>query len=262
MADDGSITTEQRGPIWLMGLNRPAKYNGMTPPMFAQLIDAYSELEKNPALRVGILFGHGDHFTAGLDLPKFTEAMARGEDPMAQPGRVDPFGVHGPQCLKPVISAVKGITYTAGLEMALGGDIIIAARNARFRMIETRRSLMPTGGATFRFIERGGWGNAMRWLLTGDEFSAEEAYRIGIVQELVEPGAEIPRALEIAERIATAAPLAVQATLANARLYAASGEAAAIAEFAPTQQRLSKTEDFAEGVLSFVERREANFKGR
>ncbi len=262
MSDDGDISTEQRGPLWLIGLNRPAKYNGMTPLMFSKLTDAYQELEQNPALRVGILFGHGDHFTAGLDLPKFTEAMAKGQDPMRSGDRVDPFNLHGPKRTKPIISAVKGITYTAGLELALGGDVMIAAKGARFRMIETRRSLMPTGGATFRFVERGGWGNAMRWLLTGDEFSADEAYRIGLVQELVEPGQELEIALAIAGRIATAAPLAVQATLANAMLYARQGEDAAIAAFAPTQQRLSKTEDFAEGVLSFVERREANFRGK
>jgi enoyl-CoA hydratase len=262
MSDDGDISTEQRGHIWLMGLNRPAKYNGMTPHMFARLRDAYQQLDQNHELRVGILFGHGDHFTAGLDLPKFTEAMARGEEPMIDATRVDPFNLLGRKCSKPVISAVKGITYTAGLELALGGDIVVAAKGARFRMIETRRSLMPTGGATFRFIERGGWGNAMRWLLTGDEFSAEEAYRIGIVQELVAPGDEITRALDIAERIATAAPLAVQATLANAQTYARQGEEVAIAEFTPTQKRLSVTEDFAEGVQSFIERREAAFKGR
>jgi enoyl-CoA hydratase len=261
-ADDGSISTEQRGHVWLMGLNRPAKYNGMTPGMFAQLTDAYAALEQNPELRVGVLFGHGDHFTAGLDLPKFTEAMARGEDPMGSGGRIDPFGLQGPRRSKPVIAAVKGITYTAGLELALASDVVIAAKGARFRMIETRRSLMPTGGATFRFVERGGWGNAMRWLLTGDEFSADEAHRIGLVQQLVEPGTELETALAIADRIATAAPLAVQATLANAMLYARQGEAAAIADFAPTQKRLSATDDFREGVQSFVERREAKFVGR
>lgn len=262
MSDDGDISTEQRGPLWLIGLNRPAKFNGMTPLMFHRLTDAYEELERNPALRAGILFGHGDHFTAGLDLPKFTEAMAKGVDPMRSGDRIDPFNLHGRKRTKPIVSAVKGITYTAGLELALAGDVIIAAKGARFRMIETRRSLMPTGGATFRFVERGGWGNAMRWLLTGDEFSAEEAWRIGLVQQIVDPGTELDTALEIAGRMASAAPLAVQATLANALLYAKQGEDAAIADFAPTQQRLSKTEDFAEGVQSFVERREANFKGR
>jgi enoyl-CoA hydratase len=259
---DGDITTEQRGHLWLIGLNRPEKFNGLTPLMFNLLIEAYEELERNPELRVGILFGHGDHLTAGLDLPKFTAAMAGGADPLRLQGRIDPFNLHPPFRTKPILTAAKGISYTAGLEMALGGDIVIAAQGTRFRMIETRRSLMPTGGATFRFIERGGWGNAMRWLLTGDEFSAEEAYRIGLVQEIVQPGAELETALSIAERIATAAPLAVQATLANAQLYAKQGEAAAIAEFAPTQQRLSATADFQEGIQSFIERREAKFTGR
>ncbi len=260
--DDGEISTEQRGHVWLMGLNRPAKYNGITPQMLAKLTDAYEELERNPDLRVGVLFGHGDHFTAGLDLPKFTQAMAKGSDPLSISGRIDIFGLRAPHRTKPLITAVKGITFTAGVEMALAGDIIVAANTARFSQLETKRSLMPTGGATIRFVERGGWGNAMRWLLTGDEFSADEAYRIGLVQELVAPGFELDKALEIAASIAAAAPRAVRATLANARLYAQSGEAAAITEFNPSQQRLSKTSDFAEGVQSFIERRAAKFTGQ
>jgi enoyl-CoA hydratase len=259
---DGSISTEQRGAVWLMGLNRPAKYNGLTPHMFAQLTDAYEELERNPDLRVGVLFGHGDHFTAGLDLPKFTAAMAKGGDGLHLDGRHDVFQRHAPWRIKPLVTAVKGICYTAGLEMALAGDMIIAAKGTRFAQLETKRSLMPTGGATFRFVERGGWGNAMRWLLTGDEFSAEEAYRIGIVQEIVEPGMELTRAIELATAIADRAPFAVQATRANALLYAHDGEAAAVADFAPAQQRLSVTEDFREGVQSFIERRAAKFVGR
>jgi enoyl-CoA hydratase len=259
---DGDITTQRRGHIWLIGLNRPAKFNGLTPHMFAKLTEAYEELERDPDLRVGILFGHGDHFTAGLDLPKFVDAMQEEGDALSLEGRIDVFQRRAPWRIKPLITAVKGITYTAGLEMALAGDIIIAASDARFAQLEPKRSLMATGGATVRFVERAGWGNAMRWLLTGDEFSAEEALRIGIVQDVVATGEELTKALEIAEAIAERAPLAVQATRANALIYAHEGEAAAIAQFSPTQKRLSTTNDFAEGVQSFIERRAAVFTGR
>jgi len=120
---------------------------------------------------------------------------------------------------------------------------------------------MATGGATFRFVERGGWGNAMYHLLTCDQFDAQEAQRIGIVQEIVETGKQVDRAIELAEQIAQQAPLAVYATKASARTYIEQGEAACIAEFASIQSRLAKTDDAAEGVESFKERREPSFQG-
>ncbi len=127
---------------------------------------------------------------------------------------------------------------------------------------KTRRGLFPFGGATMRFVERAGWGNAMRWLLTGGEFDGKEALRIGLVQEL-RPAAEVQaRALELAREIAKQAPLAVQATRASSMRYAEAGEAAAIADFPDLLRKIAHSEDFAEGVRSFVERRDANFKGK
>jgi enoyl-CoA hydratase len=225
------------------------------------LLPPITQLEADESLRVGVLFGHGPHFTAGLDLPKWAGSFAKGDD-FTSPAGVDPYNRQPPWRTKPVIAAVQGITFTAGLEMALGADIIIAASDCRFAMMEPKRGLMPTGGATFRFVERGGWGNAMRWLLTGDEFDADEAKRIGIVQEIVAPGAQLERAIALAEIIAARAPLAVQATKANALTYALHGQAACVADFTPTQQRLSASADFKEGVQSFIEKRAAVFVGR
>lgn len=257
---DGTITTEARGPLWMMGINRPAKLNGFTPEMFEQLAAAYTALETRDDLLVGILFAHGTHFTAGLDLPRFAERMASNAEVSPVSG-VDPFGLRPPVRTKPIIAACRGITYTAGLEMALAADVIIAASDCRFAMVEPKRGLMPTGGATVRFVERGGWGNAMRWLLTGDEFGAEEALRIGIAQEIVPPDTVLARAIELGTSIAERAPLAVRAIRANALLYATQGEAAAMAAFGPTQQQLAKSADFAEGVRSFIEKRAARFSG-
>src|SRR5690606_8053614 len=134
--------------------------------------------------------------------------------------RVDIFARRAPWRKKPLVAAIKGVTYTAGLELALAADIVVAATDARLAMLEPSRGLMPVGGASYRFIERGGWGNAMRWLLTAEEFGADEAHRIGIVQEIVPPGFELNRAIVIAEAIAARAPQAVQALRANAVTYA------------------------------------------
>jgi enoyl-CoA hydratase len=258
---EGSISIEQRGHLLLIGLNRPEKYNGYTPIMARQLLAAFARLDESDDLFVGVLFGHGDHFTAGLDLPKWTQRMERadstGEDPES---RVDPLAL-GRACRKPIITAVQGITFTLGIELALAGDIVIAADNCRFSQLEPARGIHATGGATIRFVQRGGWGNAMYHLLTSDEFDAQEAYRIGLVQEVVPVGKQLERALEIAEVIAAQAPLAVQATKASSRRFVEQGFAAAVRELAPTQQRLMASEDASEGIQSFIERRAAVFKG-
>ena len=87
---------------------------------------------------------------------------------------------------KPLVSAVQGITFTIGIEIALAGDIIVASSDTRFCQLEPKRGLAPLGGATIRYVQRAGWGNAMYHLLRADEFTAEEALRIGLVQEVVD----------------------------------------------------------------------------
>ena len=260
--DEGAISVEVRGHVLLMGFDRPAKYNGYTPKMSKELVAAYTRLDEDDDLRCGVVFGHGDHFTAGLDLPKWTGRMeSGGGDAGDSAPRVDPFGFGRP-CRKPIVTACHGISFTVGLELALAGDIVVAADDCRFSQLEPKRGIHATGGATIRFLDRGGWGNAMYHLLTGDEFGAEEAHRIGIAQEVVPAGQARDRAIEIAEQIAALAPLAVQETKASSRRYVLEGFEAAAAAFGPTQQRLLATEDAKEGVQSFVERREAVFKGR
>lgn len=258
---EGSITVEQREHLLLIGINRPEKYNSYTPHMAKQLVEAYTRLDEDADLWVGVLFGHGKHFSAGLDLPKWTDAIARGgksSDPFIA---VDPMAL-GRVCRKPIVTAVQGITFTFGIELALAGDIVVASDDCRFSQLEPARGIHATGGATFRFPERAGWGNAMYHLLTSDEFDAAEAYRIGLVQEVVPAGTQFDRALAIAERIATQAPLAVQATKASAQRYLTESVAACVAALGPVQSSLLATEDAAEGVQSFIERREASFKGR
>ena len=242
-----------------MGLDRPEKYNGLTPKMMRELALAYTRLDEDPELWVGVLFGHGKHFTAGLDLPKWTDGMKDGRRDRERGDRVDPMAL-GRACRKPIVTAVHGITYTAGIELMLAGDIAVAADDCRFSQLEPKRGIHATGGATIRFVERGGWGNAMYHLLTCDEFGAEEARRIGLVQEIVPRGTELARALELAEQIAAMAPLAVQATKASSRRYLDQGFAATVAAFGADQAALAATEDAREGVASFVERRDPAFR--
>ena len=271
---DGGVTTERRGALLLMGFNRPEKYNGLTPRMMRELGEAFALLDDDDQLRVGIVFGHGKHFTAGLDLPKWRERMrdrmrgrgrakdGRASDNEGSEKRSDPFNLSTQgRCRKPIITAVHGITYTAGIELMLAGDIVVAADDCRFSQLEPKRGIMATGGATFRFVERGGWGNAMYHLLIVDEFDAAEAYRCGMVQEVVPAGTQLDRAIELAEKIEALAPLAIQATKASARLYADRGEEACWSAFREVQTKLANSADAEEGVRSFIERRDPVFKG-
>ncbi len=131
----------------------------------------------------------------------------------------------------PSIAAVNGKCLTVGIELVLAADICVAAENATFAQIEIKRGIFPFGGATLRFAERAGWGNAMRWLLTGDEFDAHEAYRIGLVQEIVADNTQLDKAIEIATRIAKQAPLGVYATIKSARKVQNEGFTAAKMRF-------------------------------
>ena len=258
-----TLLIEPRGHVLTIGLNRPEKRNAFGLDMYRDLTLAYGELSRNPELRVGVVYAVGDHFTGGLDLPKWAPIFAAGKFPDLEDGALDPFGLDGvAQVRKPVIYAVQGICYTIGIELMLAADIRIAASDTRFGQIEVKRGIYAVGGATIRFFQEIGWGNAMRYLLTGDEMSAAEAYRLGMVQELVPPGQQFNRAMEIAETIAAQAPLAVQATLHSARIARAQSDAAAAARLMPDLQPLFASEDVKEGMASFVERRAAKFVGR
>ena len=212
-------------------------------------------------LRCGVLYAEGDHFPAGLDMPKIAPLRQQGK-PLVPPTEVDPFNLREPIRTKPMVIALKGIAFTVAIELMLAADIAIAADNCRFSQLEVKRGIMAGCGATFRRVERAGWGNAMKILLTGDEFTAQDAYRLNFVQEVVPVGQEFTRALAVAELIAKQAPLAVQATMENARVGLTHGWQAAQAKIIATQQRLYNTDDAKEGVQSFVEKRDARFVGR
>jgi enoyl-CoA hydratase/carnithine racemase len=261
---EGSVDCTVQGPLLLIAINRPAKRNGFTPKMFRELGEAYTRLDDDPALRVGVLHAVGDHFTAGLDLPTIAPLMQRGEKAVPL-GLVDPLnlGMDGyRRRSKPMVVAVQGITYTLGIELMLAADIVVAADNCRFSQLEVKRGIMATGGATLRMAERAGLGNALLHLLTGDEFGSAEALRLNFVQKVVPAGQELDEALRIAEVIAAQAPLAVVATRKNALTAVEQGPLAAMQDFITVQQGLSRSEDAAEGVRSFVEKRPAKFQGR
>ncbi|HZD25018.1 MAG TPA: crotonase/enoyl-CoA hydratase family protein [Alphaproteobacteria bacterium] len=258
---DGRIVTEVQDHIMLIGIDRPHKLNGFTPKMLRELGDAYTAMETDDEVWCGVLHGIGPHMTAGLDLPKVAPHMAKGER-LYGDDNVDPMDLMGRRRTKPMLAAVKGITYTIGIELMLACDIVIAADDCRFSQLEVKRNIMAAGGATIRMVQRAGWGNAMNVLLTGREFDAMNALRLGFVQEVVETGRELIRAIDVAREICAQGPLAVRATIANARKSLEEGFAAAVGDFRETNMALLATEDAKEGVQSFIDKRPAQYKGR
>lgn len=261
LVNDSTIRVTRHGSVLHIELNRPEKRNAATVAMLQELALAYGELDRNPELRVAVVSGVGDHFTGGLDLADVGAHLGAEGLHYVPEGGLDPWGVQSRAVSKPVVVAVNGTCFTLGIELILAADIAVAADDTSFAQLEVSRAILPFGGATLRFADRCGWGNAMRWMLTGERFDAAEAHRIGLVQEVTPVGDHVTRALAIAQLIAAQAPLAVQATLANARLARESGSEVAAAHLQPELMRLLATKDAARGMQAFLTRSEAAYEG-
>ena len=252
------IKTEIIDHVLLIELNRNEKMNAFTFQMLQELADAFTLLEDDKNLRCGFLHSKGKHFTAGLDLADVSKQILKG-DTLFGNNAVDPVQLMGRKRTKPVVVAVQGYALTIAIELVLANDICIAAKGTTFGQIEIKRGIFPFGGATIRFAQRCGWGNAMRYLLTGDTFNEAEALRIGLIQEIADNPFET--GLSISKTIAKQAPLGVQATIVNAKQTFEEDFETAKANLMPILHKLMQSKDAQEGIQSFVERRDANFTG-
>jgi enoyl-CoA hydratase len=272
------VNVSHHGRVCQIELNRVAKLNAASRALLHELAAAFRGAEDNPEVRAVVVSAAGAHFTSGLDLADVLGPAIAAEAPhetdrpheaappaglsLIPEGLIDPWGISTEPLSKPVIVAVQGLCYTLGVELILASDIAVAADDTVFGQIEVSRGILPFGGATVRFPARVGWGNAMRWLLTGDTFDAAEGLRIGLVQEVVPAGQQVERALELAQRVAAMAPLAVAATLRNARRASAGDPEGAVAQLRPELSALLGTNDFAAGVAAFHTKTSPEFEGR
>jgi enoyl-CoA hydratase len=258
--DAPKVTVERDGHVLLIGLNRPDKRNAFDLAMINELSAGYEYLAEDDALRVGVLYAHGEHFSAGLDLSEFASALAdNGARLLAGMSRFDPLGIWKPPVPKPIVMAAGGIAYTLSIELALASDIVVVSSDVRFCQLEVGRGLFAFEGGAFRAPMQLGWGNAMHFLLTAEEFGADTALRIGLAQEIVSPGEHVDRARELADLIASRSPVGVQATLATARAARQAAESAAAAHIESSLPSVLGSEDAREGLASFLERRQADF---
>ena len=262
---------EKRGHVATLRLNRPQRRNALSPRMMIELGEAWLDFRSDPELRVAVLTGTGEQaFTVGGDLgllmPLWTGAR-RPEDEwdrrlLAEPQLSQAALLKDFELYKPIVAAVNGDALAGGTEILQATDIRIAARHARFGLAEVKRGLVPGGGSMVRLPRQIPWCKAMEILLLGDVLPAEEAHRIGLINELVDGDRLMERAQEVADALARNGPLAVQkvkeAALRSSGLPLA--EAHAIEnECAGTVMR---SEDAKEGPRAFMEKREPAFQGR
>jgi enoyl-CoA hydratase len=254
------VLLEQKGHLLLIGLNRADKYNAADMELLEQLALAYGKLDSDPNLRVGLVYAVGDHFTAGLDLADVAPRLNADGLAMVPEGGLDPWGIQTKSTSKPVVMAIQGTCFTLGVELALNSEIVIASDDSVFAQLEVSRGILPFGGASKRMPRAAGWSNAMKYLLTGEKFNAQEAHRLGIVTEVVAKGKQLERAIELAEKVAAQAPLAVQATLASARA-ALEDEASEDAFVGKRLARLAASNDARRAMEAYLSKQPVEFEG-
>ena len=246
------IVTETHGRVRLITLNRPEARNAVNSALGLALVAAIEDLDADDGLTAGVLTGAGRGFSAGMDLKAFAS-----EGP---PKGFNQFLVNGSQ--KPLIAAVEGFALAGGLEIALTCDLIVAAKGVKLGIPEVNKGLFAAGGGLFRLPARVPYGVAMEMALTSDPILAEQAHQLGLVSRLAEPGKAAEVALELAERIAQNAPLAVAASKQIIRQTRGLTEEDSWALQGPLVGKVFTSEDAKEGPRAFAEKREPNWTGR
>jgi enoyl-CoA hydratase len=262
LSPEVKITVERRGGIVLIGVNRPQVGNRFDPDAFFGLAKAYYDFDNDPSLRAAVLFGHGENFSRGIDVDAFAPLARTGKPFAVKDGMVDPFG-RTQQLSKALVVVVHGDTWNMGHELLLVADIRVASADVRFGQDENTHGRFPGGGSTIRFPREAGWGNAMRYMLTGDHWGAHEAYRMGVIQEIASsPAKALDAGIGLAEKIAACGPLGIKTTLESAHLSIDESEAAAFAKLDGQFGGLFHTEDFIEGRKAEAEGRPPVYQGK
>ena len=253
---------EQRGPVLLVTMNRPAARNAITPAMTAIMRAAWDRVDDDPEIRVCILTGAGGAFCAGADLKAMVAAppgdsFAAGADVSRIEGLLK-----GRRLTKPLIAAVEGPAIAGGTEILQATDIRVAGESARFGVSEARWGLFPLGGSAVRLTRQVPYTLAADLLLTGRHITAAEALSIGLIGHVVPDGTALAKALEIADVVAANGPLAVQAILRTIRETEGMAENDAFALEAKLGTAVFTSEDAKEGPRAFMAKRKPEFRGR
>lgn len=254
------ITTEQRGNILLVTMNRPEVYNAVHPPMHEEMSACWDAFAAAEDQWVAVLTGAGDKaFTAGNDL-KYTasKGKGRGLPEKGFAGLSSRFDLE-----KPIIAAVNGFAMGGGFETALSCDIIIASEQAKFSLPEVKVGFFASASGVQRLSRYIGRLAAQEMMITGRTILADEALRLGCCNEVVAHDQLLDRAMALAEQIASVSPSSVKATkrILNS-MNVAAGLPESLEYSRVVQADLGQTEDFKEGVQAFVEKRKPNWVNR
>ncbi|MCP3987791.1 MAG: enoyl-CoA hydratase [Actinomycetia bacterium] len=247
------VETEVREHTLVVTMTRPDKRNAIDGDMTLALDAALNHLDDDPSLWVGVITGGPDMFSAGTD-------MAATSGPPTERGGV--YGVVGRTRVKPLIAAVEGVAFGGGFEVVMACDLVVAATNARFGLPEVKRGLVATSGALFRAARVLPLNVAKELLMTGAELAPTDAHRLGLVNQLAEPGGALAAALALAETISTNAPIAVQQSLRVVDTLTSGDDAEGWAITRDARKIIGESADSAEGVKAFFEKRPPRWQGR
>jgi enoyl-CoA hydratase len=245
--------------VALVTLNRPEALNALSFDLLDELADALEALDAEPACRAIVISGSGSRaFAAGADILELapqTSASLHEERRFEVWDRLAAIGL-------PLIAAVRGVALGGGCELAMTCDMIVAADDASFGQPEIRLGVMPGAGGTQRLTRAIGKARAMAMILTGDSIGAPQAHALGLVSQVVPAEATIDAALELAARIAAMPPIAIRA--AKAAVLAAGEEhlGVGLAREREAFFALFDTDDQAEGMAAFTQKRRPTWSGR
>jgi enoyl-CoA hydratase/carnithine racemase len=264
MASEQPVLMSVEDNIATLTLNRPAKLNALN----YSLIDAFQQhldtIERDDSIRIVILTGAGEAFSAGADIAGFSSSVEAGVTIAMREfvGRGQALTKRVENFPKPIIAAVNGLAFGGGCEVVEACPLAISSDVARFAKPEINLGFAPPFGGTQRLPRHIGRKRALQMILTGDSISAEEAARIGLINEVVPASQLITRARELAASIIEKSPVAVRACLASVtrgiNLSIDEGLAVEANQFA----QIVHTHDIREGINAFLERRPAHFNGQ
>jgi enoyl-CoA hydratase len=256
-----NVLYEKKGAIAYVTVNRPKVLNALNTPTLKDLLTALEDARDDTAVRGVILTGAGNKaFIAGADISELARVTAFEAEQSSRFGQdvldlIENLG-------KPVIAAVNGFALGGGCEAAMACAIRIAVESAKFGQPEVTLGLVPGGGGTQRLPRLVGKGRALQLILSGEMISAQEAYRIGLVNEIVPPSDLIARAEAILNKIASNAPIAVKLALEAANKGMETSQSEGLLLEAAYFGLCAATEDKKEGTSAFLEKRAPQFRGR
>ena len=257
------LLVERIGHVGLITFNRPDQMNTISGAMLAAFSDALVEADADPEVRAIVVTGKGRAFCAGLDVKE--QASGGGLGVGAAPTKFDlreapPVVLHN--CDTPTLCALNGGAAGYGLDLALGCDIRVAAETAKLSAAFTKRGVLPESGGTWLLPRLIGWAKASEIAFTGRTLLAEQALELGLVNRVVPADQVLKETMALAEEIAANAPLAVQATKRMMRMAQDETFEANVHHVFLQLLPLFRSQDFKEGMASFLEKRPPKFEGR